>query len=210
MTALSVRGMLVVAQIAVSFALVVAAGLFLHTNVAQQLPLGFVPEPLLVAELNLQAGGGPPRSAVRASSVCAMRRRPFQESDRLVSSVRLLTGGGWSPAWSPSAMEPCPHPARSLAERHDARLVRDDGHPLRSGRDFEAGDRVGSPGCHRERNVRAPVSAGRAADRGAGVPWDSSPTHATRSSAWSAIPSTRRRARACWPRCMCHGAAQAI
>src|SRR6185436_328542 len=54
------RAMLVVTQIAVSCVLVVAAGLFLRTFTAlNRLPLGFVPEPLLVAELNLQAGGGP-------------------------------------------------------------------------------------------------------------------------------------------------------
>ena len=55
------RSTLVVAQIAVSLVLVVAAGLFLRTFASlNQLPLGFVPEPLLVVELNLQARGGPP------------------------------------------------------------------------------------------------------------------------------------------------------
>lgn len=56
----ALRGTLVVAQIAVSLVLVVAAGLFLRTFASlSQLPLGFVPEPLLVAELDLQAGGAP-------------------------------------------------------------------------------------------------------------------------------------------------------
>jgi hypothetical protein len=55
---LAVRGTLVVAQIAISLVLVVAAGLFLRTFASlNTLPLGFVPEPLIVAELNLQASG---------------------------------------------------------------------------------------------------------------------------------------------------------
>ena len=42
----AVRGALVVAQLAVSFILVIAAGLFLRTFASlSQLPLGFVPEP---------------------------------------------------------------------------------------------------------------------------------------------------------------------
>ena len=59
----AVRSTLVVAQIAVSLVLVVAAGLFLRTFASlNRLPLGFVPQPLLVAELNLQASGGPPEA----------------------------------------------------------------------------------------------------------------------------------------------------
>ena len=59
-----------------------------------------------------------------------------------------------------------PQAARGLVERHDTRLVRDDGHV--------SAQRPGLPDrrpsgqracCHRERGVRAPVSAGRGADR---------------------------------------------
>ena len=57
----AVRGVLVVAQIAVSFVLVIAAGLFLRTFASlSQLPLGFVPEPLVVVQMNLFASGIPP------------------------------------------------------------------------------------------------------------------------------------------------------
>ena len=143
----SVRGMLVVAQIAVSFALVVAAGLFLHTFASlNQLPLGFVPEPLLVAELNLQAGGGPPQE--RAARVERLREAtaavPGVRSAAM-SAVRLLTGGGTS---------------TGMIAINDGQMSRirptlwlngttpgwfgTMGIPLRSGRDFEAGDRVGT------------------------------------------------------------------
>src|SRR6185503_9357813 len=92
------RAALVVAQIAVSFVLVVAAGLFLRTFASlNRLPLGFVPEPLLVAELNLQAGGGPPegRSARVERLRDAAASVPGVQS-AAVSSTRLLTGGGWA------------------------------------------------------------------------------------------------------------------
>jgi len=94
----AVRSTLVVAQIAISLVLVVAAGLFLRTFASlNQLPLGFVPEPLLVAELNLQASGGPP--AERGARVERLRDAaaavPGVRS-AAVSSTRLLTGGGWS------------------------------------------------------------------------------------------------------------------
>ena len=57
----AVRGALVVAQIAVSFVLVIAAGLFLRTFASlNRLPLGFVPEPLVVVQMNLLASGIPP------------------------------------------------------------------------------------------------------------------------------------------------------
>ena len=68
----AVRGALVVAQIAVSFVLVIAAGLFLRTFASlSRLPLGFVPEPLVVVNLNLAASGIPPEE--RGSRVERLR-----------------------------------------------------------------------------------------------------------------------------------------
>ena len=144
----STRGMLVVAQIAVSFALVVAAGLFLHTFASlNRLPLGFVPEPLVVAELNLQAGGG--RTEERPARVERLRDATAAVSgvrSAAVSSVRLLTGGGTSTGMI------------GIGDRAMARVrpplwlntttpgwFATMGIPLRSGRDFEAGDRAGGP-----------------------------------------------------------------
>lgn len=142
----SVRGMLVVAQIAVSFALVVAAGLFLHTFASlNQLPLGFVPEPLLVAELNLQPGGGPPQE--RGARVERLRDAPAAVSgvrSAAVSSVRLLTGGGTSTgmvAIGDGAMSRI-RPSLWLNATTPG-WFKTMGIPLRSGRDFEAGDRLG-------------------------------------------------------------------
>jgi predicted permease len=144
---LSVRGAIVVVQIAVSFALVVAAGLFLHTFASlNRLPLGFVPEPLLVAELNLQAGGGPPEE--RAARVERLRDAtaavPGVRS-AAVSSVRLLTGGGTSTgmiAINDSAMSRI-RPTLWVNGTTPG-WFETMGIPLRSGRDFESGDRTGS------------------------------------------------------------------
>jgi putative ABC transport system permease protein len=143
----SVRGTIVVVQIAVSFVLVVAAGLFLHTFASlNQLPLGFVPGPLLVAEVNLQTGGGP--SEARNARVERLRDAtaavPGVRS-AAVSSVRLLTGGGTS---------------TGMIAINDGQMTRirptlwlngttpgwfqTMGMPFRSGRDFETGDRLGS------------------------------------------------------------------
>ena len=149
---LSVRGTLVVAQIAVSFALVVAAGLFLHTFASlNRLPLGFVPEPLLVAELNLQAGGGPPQE--RGARVERLRDAaaavPGVRS-AAVSSTRLLTGGGWSTGIVGIGDGPMVR-LRSIGRTSiwlnatTPGWFETMGMPLRSGRDFTAADRVGGP-----------------------------------------------------------------
>jgi predicted permease len=143
----SMRGALVVAQIGISFALVVAAGLFLHTFASlNQLPLGFVPAPLLVAELNLQAGGGSPQE--RSARVERLRDAtatvPGVRS-AAVSSVRLLTGGGTSTgmiAVSDRAMSRI-RPSLWLNGTTPG-WFETMGIPLRRGRDFEPGDRVGS------------------------------------------------------------------
>ncbi len=143
----SVRGMLVVAQIAVSFSLVVAAGLFLHTySSLNQLPLGFVPEPLLVAELNLQPGGGPAQE--RGARVERLRDATAAVSgvrSAAVSSVRLLTGGGTSTGMVAIGDGPMSRIQPTLwLNGTTPGWFETMGVPLRSGRDFEAGDRVGS------------------------------------------------------------------
>ena len=148
----SVRGMLVVLQIAVSFALVIAAGLFLRTFASlNKLPLGFEAEPLLVAELDLQAGGGMPQE--RGARVERLRDAaaavPGVRSAS-VSSTRLLTGGGWSTGVIGIGDGPMVR-LRSVGlpflwlNATTPGWFETMGTPLRSGRDFDADDRIGSP-----------------------------------------------------------------
>ena len=143
----SLRGALVVAQVAMSFALVVAAGLFLHTFASlNRLPLGFVPEPLLVAELNLQAGDGPPEErAVRVERLRDATEAVSGVRSAAVSSVRVLTGGGTSTGMVAIGDGPMSRIRPTLwVNATTPGWFGAMGIPLRSGRDFEPGDRVGS------------------------------------------------------------------
>jgi predicted permease len=146
-----VRGTLVVAQLAVSLVLVVAAGLFLRTFASlNRLPLGFVPEPLIVAEVNLQTSGAPVEDrAQRVERLRAAAAAVPGVTSATVSAIRRLTGGGWgSRAVGVGDGPPVDE------DRSQPWLWRDAttpgwfeamGIPLRNGRDFDARDRVGSP-----------------------------------------------------------------
>ena len=143
----AVRSTLVVAQIAVSLVLVVVAGLLLRTFVAlNRLPLGFEPEALLIAEMNLQAGGG--LAADRAARVERMREAaaavPGVRSATVVVE-RLLSGGGWSSGLV--GIGDAPITLRRPTLWRNATTpgwFATMGTPLRSGRDFDASDRLGS------------------------------------------------------------------
>jgi putative ABC transport system permease protein len=146
---LSVRSTLVVAQISVSLVLVVAAGLFLRTFASlNQLPLGFTPEPLLVVELNLQASGGLPEA--RGARVERLREAsaavPGVRSAS-VSATRVLSGSnsGWSSGLVGVGDGPISRSRPGLwLNATTPGWFETMGIPLRSGRDFEVGDRVGS------------------------------------------------------------------
>jgi putative ABC transport system permease protein len=143
-----VRSTLVVAQIALSLVLVVAAGLFLRTFVSlNQLPLGFVPEPLLVVELNLQVSGGP--SEERSARVERLRDAAATVAgvrSASVSAIRLLAGGGWSSGMVGIGEGPISRIGGTglWLNATTPGWFATMGIPLRNGRDFEAGDRVGS------------------------------------------------------------------
>jgi predicted permease len=146
----AVRGALVVAQIAISFVLVIAAGLFLRTVASlSQLPLGFVPEPLVVVDVSLSASGIPPEQ--RGARVQRLREVAAVSGVRSVSlsQRRLLTGGGW---FSNNQVAVGDRPM--LPEDRRRRIWRNAitpgwfetmGIPLRAGRDLSDRDRVGTP-----------------------------------------------------------------
>ena len=96
-----------------------------------------------------------------------------------------------------------PPPALAVAERHDTRLVRNDGHALAERPGLRGRRPPGRPPCgDRERSVRPPVSSGPAAPRAKRASGIRCRQRAARSSASSAMPSTGRRARAWWRPCI--------
>jgi putative ABC transport system permease protein len=147
---LAVRGGLVVAQIAVSFVLVIAAGLFLRTFASlNRLPLGFAPEPLIVVNVNLFASGIPPEERwARVERLRAAATVPGVRS-LSVSQVRLLTGGGWFTnnmvAVGDGPMLPEDPRNRVWRNAITPGWFETMGIPLRGGRDFSERDRIGSP-----------------------------------------------------------------
>jgi putative ABC transport system permease protein len=147
----AVRGTLVVAQIAVSLMLVTAAGLFLRSFTSlNQLPLGFVPDPLLIAEIDLQTSGAPIQErGQRAERLRAAAAAVGGVKSASLSRVSLLTGGGWGV--NRVAVDDRPMPIEDLSAN---RLWRNAttpgwfdtmGTPLVTGRDFTDADRVGAP-----------------------------------------------------------------
>ena len=147
----AVRGTLVVAQIAVSLLLVTAAGLFLRSFASlNRLPLGFVPEPLLIAELNLQASDAPiEQRGLRAERLRAAAAAVPGVRSASLSGVSLLTGGGWGA--NRVAIDEGPMPVEDLSANRLWRNATSPGWfdtmgtPLVAGRDFSDADRAGAP-----------------------------------------------------------------
>jgi predicted permease len=147
----AVRGALVIAQIAVSFVLVIAAGLFLRTFASlNQLPLGFTPEPLVVVDMNLFASGIPPEE--RGARVERLQQAAAEASgvrSVSVSQRRMLTGGGWFTnnriAVGGGPMLPEDRGKRVWRNATTPGWFETMAIPLRSGRDFNDRDRAGSP-----------------------------------------------------------------
>lgn len=146
----AVRGALVVVQIAVSLVLVIGAGLFLRTFVSlSQLPLGFAPEPLVVVNLDLAAGGIPPEE--RGPRVDRLRNAAASTPgvrSASASLVRLLTGGGWFAnnrvAVGDGPLLPEDREQRVWLNAVSPGWFDTMGIALRGGRDFSDSDRVGS------------------------------------------------------------------
>lgn len=145
----ALRGTLVVAQTALSLILVAASGLFLRSfSSLERLPLGFVPEPLLVAEVNLHAGDALDQRGPRADRLrTAAAGVPGVRSASL-SRVPLLTGGGWGS--NRVAIDDGPMPAEDLGVNRLWRNATSPGWfdtmgtPLMSGRDFTDADSAGA------------------------------------------------------------------
>jgi predicted permease len=146
----AVRGALVVGQIAVSFTLVIAAGLFLRTFASlNRLPLGFAPEPLVVVNLNLQGSGIAPEE--RGARVERLRQAVAAlpgVTSAAASAKRVLTGGGWASnnriVVDDDAMLPEDTSRRVWRNAVTPGWFETMSIPVRAGRAFNDRDRVGS------------------------------------------------------------------
>jgi putative ABC transport system permease protein len=139
----AVRGTLVIAQVALSLVLIVAAGLFLRTfTTLSRVPLGFTPEPLLVTEIELRTAGIPAdeRGALTTRLLDAASAVPGVTT-AAVSQMTPVNGGGWN-NWVGDS----PAPPRDRRQMTWLNAVTPGWFatmkiPLRGGRDFNTSDR---------------------------------------------------------------------
>ena len=140
----SLRGTLVVAQVALSLVLVIAAGLFLRTfTTLSRLPLGFTPEPLLVVEVNLRAVDLP----AEERGALALRLRDRVETVSGVQSAALsaiapVSGSGWN-SWVGDSPTPLDRSYQTWLNATTPGWFTTMGMPILSGRDFDSTDRQG-------------------------------------------------------------------
>lgn len=144
----SVRNALVVLQVALSLALVVAAALFLRTfSSLATVPLGFNPAPLLAVDLNVQRSAVPP--AGRAALFGRLREAAASApgvADAALSQVLPLSGQGWNTVIETAEVSSGPDRSRmSWVNAISPRFFATYGIPVVAGRDFTAGDRDGAP-----------------------------------------------------------------
>jgi predicted permease len=139
----TVRGALVVAQIALSLALVVAAGLFLRTlRSLSDVPLGFTPEPLVVANLDLHA-----ITTDHAAQFALMERLRTAAAavpgvtSAATSVITPLSGAGWNAGvGETSPGVPADRRQMTWMNAISPGWIGTMGTPLLAGRDFDASE----------------------------------------------------------------------
>ncbi len=140
----SLRGTLVVAQVALSLVLVVAAGLFLRTfTTLTRLPLGFTPEPLLVVEVNLRSVDLPAEE--RGALALRLRDRVATVSgvqSAALSAIAPVSGSGWN-SWVGDSPTPPDRSYQTWLNATTPGWFTTMGMPMLSGRDFDSTDRQG-------------------------------------------------------------------
>ena len=143
----AVRSTLVVTQIALSLLLVAAAGLFLRTFASlYRVPLGFEPDSVLVAQLNLQ------RSEARADARVARVEHLLQAVEgtpgvtSMAASLKTPMGGSSWNNWVGSSPSP-PSDRRLMTFLNGTTpgWFATMGIERLAGRDFDADDRAGAP-----------------------------------------------------------------
>jgi putative ABC transport system permease protein len=139
----SLRGALVVVQLALSIMLVVAAALFLRSlNSLNRAPLGFSPEPLVVADLALQMSPTTPqeRPALLQRMADAVAAVPGVTA-AAASMITPTSGRGWNTLIGEGPMD---RSRMSWMNAVGPGWFRTYGIQLLAGRDFDTNDRAGS------------------------------------------------------------------
>jgi predicted permease len=136
----TIRGALVVAQIALSLVLVVAAGLFLRTfQSLSQVPLGFTPEPLFVARMDLDASAPAQRLALMERLRAAAASVPGV-TFAATSRITPLSGAGWNAGVSDEPGIPADRSRMTWMNAVSPGWFKTMGTRLIAGRDFADGD----------------------------------------------------------------------
>ena len=138
----SLRGALVVVQIALSIVLVAAAGLFLRSlNSLNHAPLGFTPEPLIVADLDLQMSSATPkdRPALLQRFTDAVTGVPGVTA-AAASMITPTSGRGWN---NVVGLGPLDRSRMTWQNAVTPGWFRTYGIRILSGRDFAPTDRPG-------------------------------------------------------------------
>ena len=138
----TVRGALVVVQIALSIVLVGAAGLFLRSlNSLNHAPLGFTPEPLIVADLDLQMSSVKPegRQALLQRMSDAVSGVPGVTS-AAASMITPTSGRGWNNVVGEGPLD---RSRMTWLNAVTPGWFRTYGIRILGGRDFDATDRLG-------------------------------------------------------------------
>jgi predicted permease len=137
----TIRGVLVVAQVALSLMLVVAAGLFLQTfRSLSDVPLGFTPEPLLIARMDLHAS-----TTDRAEQLALMERLRAAAAtvpgatSAATSVITPIDGSGWNAGVGDDAGIP-DRSRMTWMNAVSPGWFKTMGATLIAGRDFEIGD----------------------------------------------------------------------
>ena len=138
----TVRGALVVVQIALSILLVAAAGLFLRSlNSLTHAPLGFTPEPLIVADLDLQMSSVNPegRQELLQRMSDAVSGVPGVTS-AAASMITPTSGRGWNNVVGEGPLD---RTRMTWLNAVTPGWFRTYGIRILGGRDFDATDRLG-------------------------------------------------------------------
>jgi predicted permease len=138
----TIRGALVVTQIALSLVLVVAAGLFLRTfQSLSRVPLGFTPEPLVIATMDLHAS-----TSDRAQQAALMQRLRAAAAavpgvtSAATSVLTPLSGAGWNAGVSDEPGIPADRSRMTWMNAVSPDWFKTMGTRLIAGRDFADGD----------------------------------------------------------------------